>query len=130
MDQGEHGTSAGVSQRQERRRQVLGEAISWNRCKRPASIRLRHVASSHHTVDDAFDELERARVILGTHGLTALATTKSPTVRHSYRGMARRAVFNASSRDDMPNSGPDLDGLGYSPARPSALSANRVKRSI
>jgi hypothetical protein len=32
------------------------------------------VVSSHLTVDDAFDELERVRAILDTHGLTALAS--------------------------------------------------------
>ena len=32
------------------------------------------VLSSHLTIDDAFDELERVRAILGTHGLTALAS--------------------------------------------------------
>jgi len=32
------------------------------------------VLASHLTVDDAFDELERVRAILGTHGLPALAS--------------------------------------------------------
>ena len=32
------------------------------------------VVSSHRTIDDAFDELEGVRGILGTHGLTALAS--------------------------------------------------------
>jgi hypothetical protein len=32
------------------------------------------IIASHLTVDDAFDELERVRAILGTHGLTALAS--------------------------------------------------------
>jgi hypothetical protein len=32
------------------------------------------VLSSHLTIDDAFDELERVRAILGTHGLPALAS--------------------------------------------------------